>query len=153
MLKELDIPPVYTGLAVIATIILAIIGNWIGGILGARFWGGLLIILGIALFVWSVILFREMDTTIVPRQKPSILITEGPFLYTRNPIYLSMVMVTLGVGVFSGVVIAYIPAIALAVFLDKNYVVPEERKLVEAFGDAASQYIEETPAWIGFIKN
>ena len=103
----------------------------------------------IGLFGWAYSEFHTNQTTIVPRQTPDYMLTEGPFSYTRNPMYLAMVLLTLGVGVFMGAAIAYLPSAFLAYFLHYNYVLPEERKLKEAFGEFAEEYIEYTPAWIG----
>ena len=149
MPNQLDLPPVYMAIAIMTVIILSWIGNAIGAVLGAWFWGALLMVAGIGLIGWSVYLFREYQTTIIPRQTADALVMDGPFLISRNPMYLGMVLITLGLGMILGPLIAYVPAFVLAVFLDRNFIAKEEEKLKAQFGTEAELYIRDTAKWIG----
>ena len=106
---------------------------------------------GLYLIVAPVIWFKRKKTTIIPRQKPAALINEGPFKLSRNPMYLGMVLFTLGIGLIMGSLQALIPAIWLFFFLQKNYVIPEERKLREGLGQEAEDYFATTGRWIWFL--
>ncbi|MEM0977613.1 MAG: isoprenylcysteine carboxylmethyltransferase family protein [Pseudomonadota bacterium] len=150
MPNQLDLPPVYTVIAIIAVVVLGWIGNAVGAVLGGGFWGFVCVVVGIGLIGWSGYLFREYQTTLIPRKTADALVMDGPFVVSRNPMYLGMVLITLGVGIIVGPVIAYIPAFFLAVYLDRNFIQPEERKLVEQFGKEAELYIEDTAKWIGY---
>jgi protein-S-isoprenylcysteine O-methyltransferase Ste14 len=94
---------------------------------------------------------KRNKTTVIPRQKPTTLVSEGPFKLSRNPMYLGMVLFTFGIGMILGSLQALIPAIWLFVFLQKNYVIPEERKMREAMGDQAEAYFATTGRWIWFL--
>ncbi|MEO0343252.1 MAG: methyltransferase [Pseudomonadota bacterium] len=102
MPNQLDLPPVYAVIAILAAIVFGWFGILISGYLGHGFWGVVLILIGIGLVGWSAWLFKEYQTTIIPRQQPDALVMDGPFLISRNPMYLGMVLITLGVGVFMG---------------------------------------------------
>jgi len=150
MPSQIDMPPVYAAIALVAVFILSWIGNLVGAVFGSGFWGILLVLIGIGLIGWSAYLFNEYQTPVMPRQTADALVMDGPFVVSRNPIYLGMVLITLGVGVFLGPLIAYLPAFALAVYLDRNFIEDEEAALRERFGGEADKYIDNTPKWIGY---
>ena len=150
MPNQIDYPPVYAVIAIVAVVILSWIGNAIGAVLGTTFWGSLMVLAGLVLVGWSAYLFKEYQTTLMPKQTADALVMDGPFLVSRNPMYLGMVLVTLGVGVIMGPLIAYIPAFVLAVFLDRNFIQEEEANLRAQFGNEADIYIDTTAKWIGY---
>lgn len=149
MPKHLNIPPVWTLIAIVATFVLHYIYPYV--ILNFRAIDLGVVLIGVYLIVAPVIWFKRKKTTIVPRQKPAVLIKEGPFKLSRNPMYLGMVVLTFGVGMTLGSIQALIPAIWLFFFLQKNYVVPEERKLREGLGQQAEDYFATTGRWIWFL--
>ena len=103
------------------------------------------------IFAESAALFKSNKTTIIPRQKPTELIANGPFRVSRNPIYLGFLLIVLGIAVYTGSWIALIAPIWYFFFLRKNYVLPEERKMVEGLGDVATDYFERTGRWVWFL--
>ena len=61
-----------------------------------------LIVLGAALAVWSLSLFHRARTTTVPLEAPSTVVTRGPYLLSRNPMYVSLTLIYLGeCGIFA----------------------------------------------------
>jgi len=124
-MKKLDIPPVWTILAILCAFLLsrvALIGSYRWGSSGA-----LIALFGVLMILWPAVWFKRKKTTLIPRQKPNTLIVEGPFRISRNPMYLGMVLLTLGVGLALGSLTSVLPSIWLFWFLQKNYVIPEER--------------------------
>jgi protein-S-isoprenylcysteine O-methyltransferase Ste14 len=66
-------------------------------------WLGLLLILGgVALAVASERAFQRAGTAVLPFTEPSALVTTGPFVFTRNPMYLGLVLCLLGWAVLLG---------------------------------------------------
>jgi protein-S-isoprenylcysteine O-methyltransferase Ste14 len=149
MPKHLNIPPVWTLIAIIAAMVLHYIYPLVLFNLRAIDLG--VTACGLYLIVAPVIWFKRKKTTIIPRQKPAALISEGPFKLSRNPMYLGMVLLTLGVGLILGSIQALIPSIWLFFFLQKNYVVPEELKLRAGLGQVAEDYFATTGRWIWFL--
>lgn len=149
MPKHLNIPPVWTLIAIVATFVVHFIYPMVIFHFRAIDLG--VVLIGIYLIVAPVIWFKRKKTTIIPRQKPAVLINEGPFKLSRNPMYLGMVVFTFGVGMTLGSLQALIPAIWLFFFLQKNYVVPEERKLREGLGQEAEDYFATTGRWVWFL--
>ena len=72
--------------------------------------------------------------------------TSGPFAYARHPVYFSMILELLGIGL---IVNAWIMlAVVFAIFVPTLFarVRIEERALLEQFGDAYGKYMQTTPA-------
>lgn len=73
-------------------------------------------------------------------------VTSGPFAYARHPVYFSMILELLGIGLIlnawfalAGVFVVFIPTMIARVRM-------EERALVETFGDAYREFMQTTPA-------
>lgn len=99
--------------------------------------------------VWAVILFRREDTEINPTSPANRkLVTDGPFRFTRNPMYLGLVLLALGIAVWVG---AWPMLIApVAVFATANWVhIPfEEAKMRRQFGAAYDDYVARVRRWV-----
>ena len=79
-------------------------------------------------------------------------VTSGPFAYARHPVYFSMILELLGIGL---IVNAWITlAIVFAIFTPTLFarVRIEERALLAQFGDAYKKYMQRTPAIIPRIR-
>ena len=64
--------------------------------------GIIAIAIGIAMVLFCDRLFRQKNTTIKPFQESSYLVREGIFNYSRNPIYLGMIITLMGVWIYLG---------------------------------------------------
>ncbi|MDY7009357.1 MAG: isoprenylcysteine carboxylmethyltransferase family protein [Planctomycetota bacterium] len=67
-----------------------------------RYLGILPMIIGILLNVWSDQLFKKNKTTVKPFEQSSRLITQGPYRFSRHPMYLGMVLILAGLAVLLG---------------------------------------------------
>ncbi|MDJ0687421.1 MAG: methyltransferase [Xenococcaceae cyanobacterium MO_188.B32] len=67
-----------------------------------KYLGLLALAIGIATVLLCAYLFRQKDTTIKPFQESSYLVREGIFNYSRNPIYLGMIIFLIGLWIFLG---------------------------------------------------
>jgi protein-S-isoprenylcysteine O-methyltransferase Ste14 len=102
--------------------------------------GALLIVVGVGLGGWAVGWFRRTGQDLKPWTPTTELIVRGPYRFSRNPIYLAMMLVTLGIG---GLLArGWIAVLALLALLIVHFsaVLPEERYLEEKFGEPYRQY-------------
>lgn len=111
--------------------------------------GVVLVILGAALSSWALLLFRREGAELNPTsERKTSLVVRGPFRVTRNPMYLGLVLVTIGIAFWVG----HLPMFAVPVlaFATANCVhIPfEEQKLRREFGVAFDDYLRRVRRWI-----
>lgn len=103
---------------------------------------------GLALFAWAAWTLRRHGTTILPDKAADVLVTDGPFRFRRNPIYIAHVLILLGIAEltqniwFAILAVLYIPLVSWLAVL------PEERHLEARFGEAYRAYKARTRRWI-----
>jgi protein-S-isoprenylcysteine O-methyltransferase Ste14 len=116
-------------------------------------WRGLgwaMILTAITVDLWALATFRRHRTTVMPHQGASALITDGPFAWSRNPLYLSHTLLTAGIGVAAHTLwpILFAPLALLAA--RRLAVAREEAHLEAKFGDAWRAYAARVPRWLGW---
>jgi len=102
---------------------------------------------GIALVAWSIVTLYRAGTTSMRDRGAERLVTDGPFRWRRNPIYMGDVLILLGIAQLTHNIWFAIlaPVFALAVF--KLAILPEERHLEERFGQVYLDYKARTRRW------
>lgn len=110
--------------------------------------GALPIVLGVGLAVAALGWFRRRGTTHDPYGQPEALVVEGPYRFTRNPMYVGVMLVLLGIAllVAQWPYLLVPPLFFLAVRL--GFVPREERRLAETFGDAYAAYRSRVRRWV-----
>jgi protein-S-isoprenylcysteine O-methyltransferase Ste14 len=110
--------------------------------------GTLLITIGAAFCLSAIIVFTANQTTIVPNRPVSALVTEGPYRFTRNPMYTGLTLIYAGVSVVFG---SWWPLLALPLVLfvmRRHVIAPEEEYLTEKYGAAYEIYCSHVRRWI-----
>lgn len=115
----------------------------------AAHWLGLAFgILGILLIVFALKTLVENRTTILPNKSPTVLVTTGPYVRFRNPIYLGEVLLLLYGAEVTKSIWFVAAATAFAVLVTALQIIPEERHLEAIFGGAYTDYKSRTRRWI-----
>jgi protein-S-isoprenylcysteine O-methyltransferase Ste14 len=99
--------------------------------------------------VWALILFRREGTQVsASSDTNNKLVTGGPFRFTRNPMYLGLVVLSLGVAVATGAILMFVAP--LLVFATANWVhIPfEEAKMRRQFGPGFDDYARNVRLWL-----
>nr|NIO37398.1 DUF1295 domain-containing protein [Candidatus Bathyarchaeota archaeon] len=84
-----------------------------------------------------------------PLGKPA---TKGVYTISRNPMYFSMFLIFVGIGLASASWLFLLLAIFWIAVVDRG-VVAEERLCLETYGDSYREYMKKTPRWIGIPKS
>ena len=111
--------------------------------------GVALIALGIALSAWGRVTFSRERAEIFPSsQTHSTLVANGPFRFTRNPMYLGIVVMGVGAALTAGTWLMWlVPAVVFT--LDQLVIIPfEERSMERVHGDAYRAYKARVRRWI-----
>ncbi len=113
-----------------------------------RFIGLLPVAVGCWLNIYSDRLIKQHKTTIKPFEKPTAMIKNGPFRYSRNPIYLGMVLIVLGGSVISGAITSFLIPPVFAIVLHYKYILAEEKNMGEQFGEIYADYKARVRCWV-----
>jgi protein-S-isoprenylcysteine O-methyltransferase Ste14 len=81
-----------------------------------------------------------------------ILITHGPFAYSRNPMFVAATFIWVGWAIFYGSVVFLVLTVVGWTLLSYLKVPQEERGLEARFGAAYAAYCRKVPRWIGAIR-
>lgn len=111
-------------------------------------WGYSLLVMGIALVLGSSKCFSRHGTCIIPFQKPSTLIQDGLYRFSRNPLYLGEVLMLMALAVLMGSVWALAPAIAFGVVITLFFIQPEGQLLRKQFGGEYIAYCGKVRRWL-----
>ena len=91
--------------------------------------------------------FRKVGTNVLPTQPTIALATEGPYRYTRNPIYLSHLVLYAGTALLVNGAAPLLLLPLVAIGLHWAVVRPEEQYLQRKFGHAYTLYCQRVPRW------
>lgn len=114
----------------------------------ARGVGSVLLGGGVVLCGWSILLFRRAQTSLVPIQPTTSLVSEGPYRFTRNPMYLGLLFVYLGVAFLRRMVWGVMCAPIVVVIVNQQVIKKEERYLERKFGNSFVSYKSRVRRWL-----
>jgi protein-S-isoprenylcysteine O-methyltransferase Ste14 len=109
-----------------------------------------LVVFGIVLATAAILTFRQAQTTVDP-MKPdnaSSLVTSGVFRFTRNPMYVALLLVLSGWVIYLGSVVGVVTTVLFVAYITRFQIRPEERILALKFGKAYTTYCNEVKRWI-----
>ena len=113
-----------------------------------RWTGGALVAICFGLAGWAVATFRRLGTTPNPTRPTTALAERGPYRFTRNPMYLALLLGQTGVALLANALwpLATMPLVAWA--LDRLVIAREERYLEARYGDAYRALKARVPRWL-----
>lgn len=105
-------------------------------------------LVGFALMIRAWWLFKLKHTAICPTDASSYLVTNDVFSVTRNPMYLGMFMMLMGLALANGNVAFYVAALTYGIVIDRVFCAYEEAKSLAEFGDEYRAYISRVRRWL-----
>ena len=142
-------PPLVYGTLLVASTLLDMLVPWELPLSPrARLSGFAIVAAGLALDVWAMLTLMRARTTIMPHRGSVALVTDGPYRFSRNPIYLGNTALLAGVGVLFGswwVVAAAFLATGIVWVLAVRR---EEAHLAARFGPVWDDYARRVNRWI-----
>jgi protein-S-isoprenylcysteine O-methyltransferase Ste14 len=116
------------------------------GVCGAL--GAALCCAGVATGVWGSVTMRRAGTNVRPDRPATALVTGGPFRFSRNPLYLSLITLYLGIALCFDALWPLIMFVPVLAFVHWGIVLREEPYLEARFGDAYRAYKTRVRRWI-----
>jgi len=103
---------------------------------------------GVAIAYISIGRFRSSRTSVVPIRPASTLVLSGPYRFTRNPMYVSLALITAGCGFLLPTWWPIILLVPTLVAVQQLVILPEERYLRRRFGTAYEVYARRVRRWL-----
>lgn len=109
--------------------------------------GGLFVLAGIGIMAWALGLFREAGTAVPPWEPTTALVTAGAYRYSRNPMYLAVVLLYFGLSLLFAAAWPLMVLVPALIVLHVAVIFREEAYLERRFGDAYRQYRARVRRW------
>jgi protein-S-isoprenylcysteine O-methyltransferase Ste14 len=142
-------PPFWYALAVLAGFVLE--RRWPLPIIAGRSSkiAGVIFVLGwMAVAFASIGRFRRSKTSIVPIRSADALVLSGPYRYSRNPMYVSLALLTIGCGLLLATWWPILLLVPTLVIVQQFVILPEERYLRRRFGTDYETYAGRVRRWL-----
>lgn len=106
------------------------------------------LVVPLALATWAIASFKRSKTHVRPDRPATVMVTSGPYAWTRNPMYVSLCLLQAGIGFWLNdwcTVLLVLPLFALLHF---GVILREERYLEGRFGAAYTDYQQRVRRWL-----
>jgi protein-S-isoprenylcysteine O-methyltransferase Ste14 len=112
--------------------------------------GVMLLVVGVGLNIWAALLFRSEGTELNPTSETNrALVIRGPYRFTQNPMYLGLVIATLGLAFSIGSLPMFaVPLLRVFATIDRLHIPFEEAKMWRQFGTAFDDYAAKVRRWL-----
>ncbi len=143
-------PTIFFAALLLGYVLRVFLGGWLGFLprVAAEGLGGLLVLAGLGLAIAATSAFAEGGETLRPSTPSNQLFTSGPFRYSRNPIYLAMVVFGVGFGVATLNLWTILLSIGAGILFNFLVIPREEEYLARRFGDEFATYKASVRRWL-----
>ena len=112
--------------------------------------GSFMIISGLIIILSAIILFKKYQTTITPLNPSNAtkLITDGIYKFSRNPMYLGLLLVLVGISIILNLTGGFLFILLFILYINLFQIIPEENAMVDLFKDEFLEYKKNVRRWI-----
>ena len=112
--------------------------------------GSFMIISGLIVILSAITTFKKYHTTITPLNPANAtkLITDGIYKFSRNPMYLGLLLVLLGISIILNLIGGFFLIPLFILYLNLFQIIPEENAMVDLFKDEFLEYKKNVRRWI-----
>ena len=112
------------------------------------FIGPTIVVASFAMFFWAIATMRRSGASIPTGEPTDVIVRSGPYRYSRNPIYVSMVALLIGVGVWGNTLWLIGLAVLAAYLLSWGVISREEGYLERKCGSDYTSYKSQVRRWL-----
>ncbi|MBS1270675.1 MAG: hypothetical protein MAG794_01637 [Gammaproteobacteria bacterium] len=117
-----------------------------GGIFSVS--GAVMVALAFAVVLWAVATMRRKGASIPTGDPTAVIVTGGPYRYSRNPIYLAMIVLLVGIGFWADSLWFPVLAVLALILLSWGVISREEAYLERKFGSEYASYRSRVRRWL-----
>jgi protein-S-isoprenylcysteine O-methyltransferase Ste14 len=141
-------PLVYLGMLVVGLILSAVfptpaLSGWLPTVSGA-----VLVALGLGVGVWADRTMRRAGESPIPMEPTRTLVADGPFQFSRNPLYIALTLIYAGIAIAFSSLWALALLVVVLVIMDRGIIASEEQYLQGQLGDRYVQYKARVRRWL-----
>jgi protein-S-isoprenylcysteine O-methyltransferase Ste14 len=114
----------------------------------ARTLGPLLFVSGLLVGLLGFLEVRRAGSNVDPREPTTTVVTEGPYRFTRNPMYLGFTLQYVGISALFNALLPILLLPAVQQLMRRGVIEREERYLERKFGEEYLHYKESVRRWI-----
>ena len=103
---------------------------------------------GFGVMVWAWKLFHHLGTPVHPLEESTHFVQEGPYRFTRNPMYLGITLILLAISIFAGTPPALVAPLGFFLTINLTFIPYEEKKMEAKFGEAYLAYKRRVRRWV-----
>lgn len=107
-----------------------------------------MIVFSFGLAIWSAMEFKRANTSIDVRQNTTSMVTSGPYRFSRNPLYLSVLLLTVGLSLSLNLGWVIGALILIVPLFHYKVIKQEETYLLQLFEDEYRRYKKTVRSWI-----
>jgi protein-S-isoprenylcysteine O-methyltransferase Ste14 len=142
-------PPALAGLLLLGALLLHLLGGHHHRFVHPhQLLGLLLVAAGVGLASYAAALFGGHCTTRNPHGQPTAFVTDAPYTFTRNPMYLGLMAVLLGFALFFGSLAILIAPLIFYLAIDRMLIPEEEITMERLFGEQYLDYKRRVRRWL-----
>jgi protein-S-isoprenylcysteine O-methyltransferase Ste14 len=107
-------------------------------------------IVAVVVGVWAIASFARAHTTVDPMapERAQHLVDTGVYRFTRNPMYLGLLLILLAWAALLSTVQSLVVSSAFVLYMDRFQIGPEERALSALFGRDYADYTTRVRRWL-----
>jgi protein-S-isoprenylcysteine O-methyltransferase Ste14 len=143
-------PPIALAVAVLAGLAV----NWlmpapfVPAAVPAAWLGAAVFAVALALFAWAIATMTRAGSNVQTNQPSTTIVDNGPYRFTRNPIYVSMMLALAGLAIAFNSLWLLLTLAIFAVVIRYGVVAREEAYLERKFGDIYRGYRTRVRRWM-----
>ena len=143
-------PPIAWAVAVLAGLAL----DWlmplrfVPAVVPAGWLGALVFALALALFAWAIATMRRAGSSVQTSEPTATIVDTGPYRFTRNPIYLAMLLGLIGLAIARDSLWLLLTLVPFALVIRYGVVAREETYLERKFGEVYGRYRARVRRWL-----
>ena len=110
--------------------------------------GGFIILISFVPAIWMMRLFIKARTNLDVRKPTHKIVTSGPFRWTRNPAYLSLSLLVLGIAIVADSIWVLLLLVVVMIVTHYKVILREEAYLEQKFGVEYLEYKASVRRWV-----
>jgi protein-S-isoprenylcysteine O-methyltransferase Ste14 len=110
--------------------------------------GAIVMLVGLGLMIWAARVFQKAGTGFKLEEGGSALVTSGPFRFSRNPMYLGILIWLIGFAILLGSLVVFVLPVIIFLLAQFILIPIEEKRMEQVFGKEYLDYKSRVRRWL-----